>query len=852
MKRLCVVFTVVSFLFACPGIAILPTVFAKGVSQTTTDDWDSVLDATPNQSVPLLSGQFYSVDKDNKPKGRSFAMAASVENEELDDLSETVEVVFTSEIKELAAELNYNATEITRWVKNNIEYEPYYGSMKGAQETLNDKAGNSSDQTSLLIALLRTSEIRARYVRGCIRVSESAFQNWVGGNSLDVSRKILETNRINSILVELPESERVLIERRIKRLEEGLERLKASIRRYEDIEELSDLSLSQAPDSFRWWYRILLRYELRLSVEKEKLNVKKVEFAHIWAEYMDGGEWILACPAFKQYKYIKGAMPYPVRDRHTDHLFHPLISRFGSSLTTPYPYDIRLINSVLSSKANELYRILRDIPLEEIFDRKEIIPAQKEDIAFMVNDRFMEFPDHMRYQIKIYIPGPAGFFRDEGRVYITTLAAIAGKKLSMYYVPATDADADLLEEHGGINNIQLPYLKQVQMNSVFQIDDEIVKVASYPSPLGNLHYVSVCFMKANGNWWECTGLKRIAVGGSINLIIPIQRTSGEYVKKVAEEIRDTLDESDEQEVSSQRLDLTGRMYFALTDQMVDHVSKLSKIVYTDYFTSAFVKEDLVYNKGSMVKMGLTIDVARGTYCSNSLVGKEKDLVPWYKLTGLIGTATESAVFELMYGVDAMSTARGIQIAAKRGIPIMTFSKKAYPDSVSLNEGLDLVDISYSFKKQIRDYVNSGHIVTTPTKKITLGNWIGNVWYVDNPKTGASSALIYGNWREVLNGGVMACADEAVLDMAEVTVTVLKTIDSFMVAGSMLSVGFAHVQSGAYILSAYSGMLASAAFVGGTIIGLALAVGSYLVLKRLLENIYGRMRMRRRGETAYVC
>ena len=81
------------------------------------------------------------------------------------DLLPTEEIIITPAIEALALELGNDVVTIFTWVKNNIDYEPYYGSMKGSNETLIDMAGNDCDTSSLLLALLRASGIPSRYVR---------------------------------------------------------------------------------------------------------------------------------------------------------------------------------------------------------------------------------------------------------------------------------------------------------------------------------------------------------------------------------------------------------------------------------------------------------------------------------------------------------------------------------------------------------------------------------------------------------------------------------------------------------------------------------------------------------------
>ena len=49
---------------------------------------------------------------------------------------------------------------VYEFVANDIEFQPYYGSLKGAVATLESRSGNATDQASLLIALLRAIEVQ--------------------------------------------------------------------------------------------------------------------------------------------------------------------------------------------------------------------------------------------------------------------------------------------------------------------------------------------------------------------------------------------------------------------------------------------------------------------------------------------------------------------------------------------------------------------------------------------------------------------------------------------------------------------------------------------------------------------
>ena len=67
-----------------------------------------------------------------------------------------------------AQELGNDPNQIFAFVRDEIGYESYKGSLRGARGTIWSKAGNSLDKASLMIALLRASGIEARYAEGVL------------------------------------------------------------------------------------------------------------------------------------------------------------------------------------------------------------------------------------------------------------------------------------------------------------------------------------------------------------------------------------------------------------------------------------------------------------------------------------------------------------------------------------------------------------------------------------------------------------------------------------------------------------------------------------------------------------
>ena len=94
--------------------------------------------------------------------------------------------VDSKQIKELAKTLTSSlktdydkGKKLFAWVRDNIQYEKYRNTRKGAVKTLKKKQGNCVDQTHLLVALSRAAGIPARYVNG----GNCKFTNgYVGGH----------------------------------------------------------------------------------------------------------------------------------------------------------------------------------------------------------------------------------------------------------------------------------------------------------------------------------------------------------------------------------------------------------------------------------------------------------------------------------------------------------------------------------------------------------------------------------------------------------------------------------------------------------------------------------------------
>lgn len=93
------------------------------------------------------------------------------------DLAQTEEVQITQEIRDLAEKLGYSPARIFQWVSNEIKFESYYGSLKGALGALYAKAGGSTDQDRYSLRCCAPRTFPARYVKGQIQVNKTRVKS---------------------------------------------------------------------------------------------------------------------------------------------------------------------------------------------------------------------------------------------------------------------------------------------------------------------------------------------------------------------------------------------------------------------------------------------------------------------------------------------------------------------------------------------------------------------------------------------------------------------------------------------------------------------------------------------------
>ncbi len=113
------------------------------------------------------------------------------------DLDMTNDIFDANAFRQIADELG-DFDEIYRFIKNNIKNEMYTGSKKGPLLTFYQLGGNDIDQASLLVYLLRSKNIPARFVRGTVRITTQQALDLTGASDAETASRIIAVCYKNS------------------------------------------------------------------------------------------------------------------------------------------------------------------------------------------------------------------------------------------------------------------------------------------------------------------------------------------------------------------------------------------------------------------------------------------------------------------------------------------------------------------------------------------------------------------------------------------------------------------------------------------------------------------------------
>lgn len=650
------------------------------------------------------------------------------------DLTETEDIKLTDAIRAKALELHKNPSEIYRWVHDNVEYIPTYGSIQGADYAMQTKRANAFDTASLLIALLRASNIPARYVYGTIEVPIDQAMNWVGGvTSPDAVLNLMGQGGIPNI--GLTQGGKIVAVR---------------------MEHV--------------WVEAFVDYVPSRGVVNKTPDT-----------------WIPLDASFKQYTYtapldIKAAVPFDAQALITDVQSSATVNEAQGYVQN---VDQTKIQTALTSYQAQVQNYLStqqpNATLGDVLGTKTIQPypikllSQTLPLKLVTAAAdFQALPDTMRHYFNYAYYGDS-FSRDSDSPAFQqrlSLPALAGKSLALSFRPATPDDAAVINSYlpqphadgTPIDPRELPsslpgYL--INVKPELTLDGQVI-AAGDAVMLGGDVFTRTSITSPNSSLSEITSENRITAGEYHAIVLDGQGISGGQLQQIKTKIEATKQMLYLQQVGAlNKHDLTGIIlqlgalnYLAASD-MQDQITARAAgtVVYRQpSYGSLSSTLSTKYSWGipkSVEASGVTIDM---DYITSNVVSKNNDAqkIRMFRLAaGNRMSANEHLVLEKMFGnsdqaAKGISAVRALQVATQQGQRIYTIT------SENAQYTIPELTLSQSVKDDIMSAVNAGYQVSTSQSNISYAGWSGAGYIILDKETGAGAYKISGGQ----NGGVL--------------------------------------------------------------------------------------------------
>ncbi|MBI5675887.1 MAG: transglutaminase domain-containing protein [Nitrospirae bacterium] len=645
--------------------------FDKPLLVASNGSLDGILKHTSNPVIPLEKGiqasgypiETFGYDKESIGTSASPNLLLALATPPTSaDLAQTIEVQFTPEITAKAEELQHNPVKIYNWVRNNIEFVPIHGSIQGANMCLQTKLCNAFDTSSLLIALLRVSGISAKYVQGTVEIPTEKVKNWVGGFT----------------------------------------------------DTMSALNL-------------LASAGIPTAGQVVGGEIKYVRIEHVWVEaYVDyipsrgeihkqGDTWIPLDASFKQYNYtqgidIKSAVPFDAQSFVNQIQSTATINESEGYITS---VNSSFINQTMADYQTQVQNYITqtypNATVGDVLGKKEIIKQEFPHFlgtlpyhVIVKGAHYSSIPDNLRHRITFNVTKD---IYDEllGTPLNTTksLPALAGKKITLSFSPATLADEAIINKYlpkphadgTPIDPSELPTSLSAYLINVkpeIRVDGQVIATGSAVG-LGINETFTMSFSGPGANARDVI-TNDIKSGNYYGIAFDLGRISQEQMEALKTKLASTKAKLEAQNFTGLTKDdilgdllyttaLSYHAEFGVMNQVSANTMGLVAITYpSETIFSSELKSNYYYGiPVSVSPNGLAMDADRLITLVKSLDGDAEKPKQFMLNAGTNGSALEHSVPEQLWSTtenpgEGISAVKAIKIANDQGIPIYTINK----------------------------------------------------------------------------------------------------------------------------------------------------------------------------------
>ncbi|MEW6104247.1 MAG: transglutaminase-like domain-containing protein, partial [bacterium] len=573
----------------------------------------------------------------------------------------------------------------------NFDYEPYYGSLKGSQQTLWEKAGNDFDLASLLIALYRSCNIPARYVYGTIEIPIEKAMNWVGVKDPYTAAQIFASGGIPS-----------------KAITSG--------------GKIVAIRLEHC------WIEVYIAY-LPYSGAKDWDKGDKI--------------WIPVDSSFKQYESPKDGTYTDTETGQTISIKNLDISDKVLFDNEGYLKGTSTIFPVFEYLNNTQDWLLSNTPpntFYNIFSAKTIIPESAEVLPGLPNkplsilNRYSEIPDNLRHKISF-----------SGNIsYTARTIELASKRITLSYKGASSSDEDTIKSYGNLYNTPA-YL--VELIPQLRINGE-TKASGNPIPMAEDEAISLTFIDPGRPSEIIT--KNIISGGYYAFGLLLSRIPGEAIETTSNRFSESYKTKPlynsfgllEDDIMGEALYFSSLNWLYQTEAGERIASSLLNVItqrQAEITSEIATERDWLWGMPSKLNlMGISVDVGRDTSIVNPIDNDQTKIKKFITITLYNGSVNEHLTLDIPMGtITGVSGVKAIQISNQQGISIYKI------DKTNIGSILPILQQDADVKGAIQDSVSAGNEVIIPEREITYYGFQGTGYIIQDPVTGAGACMISG-------------------------------------------------------------------------------------------------------------
>jgi transglutaminase-like putative cysteine protease len=674
------------------------------------------------------------------------------------DLAPNEDVQITPAISSLANDLGRDPSRIYRWVHDNVEIIPTYGSIQGSQMTLQSKRGNAFDTATLLVALLRAAGVPARYVVGTVEVPTPKVLSWLGGvESAQVAQQLLGQGGIPNV-------------------------------------------------------------GLIQGAEIARIRIQHV-WVQAWVDYVpsrgakgsQGDTWVALDPSFKLHQLTPSSGLFTAQPFNLGGLSSQLLAQaqvdpsLGRIANISEDTILNAMNDYGEAAGSYFMAQGLQPSREALLGGKTIVPetatvlpASLPYTVVTAGEPVSTLPDSLRLGVTLngFASSLDRALGDPSFSYRISLPALNSRRLGITYEPVSATDAQIIQNAVDSGASSLPvYL--INVRPVVTLDGEAV--ASGPGVgMGSSQFVDVLLKDVD----ETSTLSyQVAAGDEI--------VFGVTANGVAQEVVQARFIAVPSNTGAENLHQAALHYW-MESSFFDELTASSLGVHAVRRLSA-----------GLFSCPLTVSYffgapRSGFYASRimdvkrSLVGvagqDPERVVSFVKESGMAGSFLEGLVFDQLFSKNRVS--RGFSAmeligdANRRGIPIYSINQ------ANAAAVLPLLSVSSAVKSDITNAVGTGKTVLIPEREMNRGSWHGVGYIVQDETTGAAAYLISGG----LSGGSWLDCHPAVKVLLEVIAFIILAIILILIIAAILeSLG----SLGPVLQPAFAAIIALMALLVGT-------------------------------------